>query len=238
MRLCVLADVHGNLVALETVLADAQAHGVDGYACLGDIVGYGPNPGECLDLLRSLDCRIVQGNHEAALLGKPTAGRFNDYARIALELTRGLLNEEQLKYIETLEPSLEIGGEIQLSHGSPQDRDEYLIFLHQIEEMLAKANYWITFCGHSHLQFLHDGKKLHGGELQGYELQDELRYLINPGSVGQPRDRDWRTGYCLVDTTARVVDQIRLEYDLEATIRAYKAAGLPEYSWERLKQGR
>ena len=184
MRLCVLADVHGNLAALQTVLADAERRGVDGYAC------------------------------------------------------REWLSGEQLEYLKSLEPTLEIGEEIQLSHGSPQDRDEYLIFLHQIEHMLEKATDWLTFCGHSHLQFLHDGKKLHGGALEDYPLEDERRYLINPGSVGQPRDRDWRTGYCLVDTTAHLVDQIRLEYDLDATIGAYQESGLPEYSWQRLREGR
>ena len=238
MRLGVLADIHGNLPALEAVLADAGQRGVDGYACLGDIVGYGPHPAECLERLRSLDCHIVQGNHEAALLGLASAGRFNDYARIALRMTRKWLGEEELEYLRSLEPRLEIGGEILLCHGSPDDRDEYLIFEHQMERVLEKASYWLTFCGHSHLQFLHDGETLHRGPQEGFELSDERRYLINPGSVGQPRDGDPRTAYCVVDTTARRLDQIRLDYDLEKTVRAYQDAELPEYSWRRLREGR
>lgn len=238
MRLCILADVHGNLAALKTVLLDAEKRGVDGYACLGDVVGYGPHPGECLDLLRSLDCRILQGNHEAGLLGLPTAGRFNDYARLAIEYTKGVLTEDQLEFLGTLRSSDEIGEQIFLSHGSPNDRDEYLIFLPQIDEVLEKANYWLTFCGHSHLQFVYDGEKLKTGEIGGYSLSGEKRFLINPGSVGQPRDRDPRASYCVIDTHQANLDQVRLEYDVESTVEAYQEAGLPEYSWERLREGR
>lgn len=238
MRLCVLADVHGNLAALKTVLADAEKRGVDGYACLGDVVGYGPYPGECLDLLRSLDCRILQGNHEAGLLGLPTAGRFNDYARLAIEYTDRVITDEQRSFLRTLDAREEIGEEILLSHGSPNDRDEYLIFLPQIDEVLDKATHWLTFCGHSHLQFVYDGEKLKTGENSSFELSGERRYLINPGSVGQPRDRDPRAAYCVVDTHLATLDQVRLEYDVEETVAAYQEAELPEYSWERLREGR
>jgi diadenosine tetraphosphatase ApaH/serine/threonine PP2A family protein phosphatase len=237
MRLCVLADIHGNLAALKTVLADASQRQVDGYACLGDVVGYGPYPGECLDLLRTLDCRILQGNHEAALLDEPTAGRFNEFARLAIEYSRKALSDEQREFLQTLEPHMIIGEEIELSHGSPEDRDEYLIFLPQIEGILERARYWLTFCGHSHLQFIHDGKEFRPGPLEEVHLHYDRRYLINPGSVGQPRDRDSRSAYCVVDTTAATLDQIRLSYDIEETIAAYQAAGLPEYSWRRLREG-
>ncbi len=238
MRLCVVADIHGNLPALQRVMADAQERGADSYACLGDIVGYGPHPSECLDLLRSVDCRMVQGNHEAALLGLPGAEGFNDFARIALETSRERLRPEQLEELRALRPTLQISDEILLSHGSPLDRDKYLIFSREIEVLLENASHRLIFCGHSHLQFVHDGRQLRAGPLEGFSLEEDRRYLVNPGSVGQPRDRDWRTAYCLVETESWTVDQIRLEYDLEATIEAYQEAGLPEYSWRRLREGR
>ena len=237
-KVVVMSDIHGNLAALKTVLQDAATRNVDGYACLGDVVGYGPHPGECLDLLRELDCRILQGNHEAALLNEPTAGRFNEFARLAIEYSRGVIKEEQYEFLKTLEPTMVIGEEIQLSHGSPEDRDEYLIFLPQIEGMLNHARYWLTFCGHSHLQFVHDGSRFSAGPVEGMHLEYDRRYLINPGSVGQPRDRDTRSAYCVVDTSEALLDQIRLEYDIEETIAAYQEAGLPEYSWRRLRDGR
>ena len=238
MRICIVADVHGNLAALDVVLADAQALGVEKYVCLGDVVGYGPHPGECLSRLRDLDCQILQGNHEAGLLRLPTRGRFNEYAEQAIEYTRRVLSEELTEYVAGFPAQVKMEEGLLFVHGSPFDRDEYLVYPHQVETILSSGTEWMTFCGHTHLQFVHDGDELLQGEQAGYALDPGRRYLVNPGSVGQPRDKDPRTAYAVVDLEAKTLDQIRLEYDIERTVADIQAAGLPEHSADRLKLGR
>ncbi len=239
MRLGILTDIHANVPALEAVLEDLRAQQFDQLVSLGDVVGYGPDPHGCLNILADLPIEHLQGNHEARLLDLPT-GRFNTMAETAIEFNRAQLSDDEMKFIADFPPQRSIGKDVLAVHGSPYDRDEYILGLDQMHaaiESLAESDHWICVCGHTHQQYVFDGERAKAGPLT-VELSREKRYLINAGSVGQPRDGDPRAAYALIDLESGQLDLRRVEYDVERAAGFILDAGLPEYLARRLRVGK
>ncbi|MDP9382464.1 MAG: metallophosphatase family protein [Chloroflexota bacterium] len=241
MRFGVISDIHGNLVALQTVLE--RMGPVDQYWCLGDVVGYGPEPEECVQTLLDLDHVVVMGNHDAAAVGVISARDFNGEARRALEWTARQLSRESAAYLKAAPEQLP-RNEILLVHGSPRDPIwEYLTSTEQAREVFGETNNPYTFVGHTHvpLVFLQDreGRVLSGTPRDQMLLKlGAERMIVNAGSVGQPRDGDPRAAYAVVDSEAMSVEFHRIEYDVAETQRRMRAAGASPWLIERLKYGR
>ena len=234
MRTGILADVHGNAVALEAVLRDGEKAGVERWMALGDIVGYGPEPERCLEQLRRLGAASVMGNHEARTLGLPT-GPFNALADEAIAFTREALSAQSRAQIEGFATQLHDDG-VLYCHGSPNDRDEYLFLRIQLDEIVRAAPAPVVFFGHTHQQLAFDGARWirHAEEIP---LEPGRRWLVNPGSVGQPRDGDPRAGFAILDTGRKRLQLRRVEYDVEEQVARVQRSGLPVYLGERLREG-
>ncbi len=247
MRFLVLSDIHANLTALETALTAAQGRW-DRAVCLGDVVGYGPDPNEVIDKVRSLDALTIRGNHDKAGCGIDSADDFNPVARSAAVWTREQLRPENLKYLQEL-PSgpVQVDG-ISLIHGALRDEDEYVFAPAQALDGLLEAPSNVSFFGHTHFQggFSFRDNKLAviqlkpapGAGFAALQLDTETRYLLNPGSVGQPRDGDPRAAFAVADMSHKVVEYWRVPYEVEAVQRRMLTAGLPEPLALRLSFGR
>jgi diadenosine tetraphosphatase ApaH/serine/threonine PP2A family protein phosphatase len=241
MRVAVISDIHANLVALEAVLADVDREQPDELWCLGDTVGYGPQPNECVDLVRERAAVSLCGNHDLAVLGELDVGEFTGDAGAAARWTRGELGEAQAAWLRELEPAAEREG-VELFHGSPRDPVwEYVlseqVALISILETVAP----VVLVGHSHvaLGLGWDGEGLSGGLAPaGTDLElASGRWLLNPGSVGQPRDGDPHAAWLLLDLAARRAVFRRVPYAIEQTQAAMRARGLPEALAARLDHG-
>lgn len=245
MRVLLVADIHSNLTALQAVLADAQERGgFDAVWSMGDIVGYGPEPGACLDLLDQLGGISVAGNHDWACVGKVPLTEFNHIAAAANRWTARQLSKAHHNYLAGLPLTLRFG-DFTLVHGSPRDPIwEYLTEREQAVENFAALTTSHAAIGHSHIALafsLHaERNTLQRQRLtlgQTLPLRDG-RWIINPGSVGQPRDGDPRAAYAVLDDAAGTVTAYRVAYDIAATQAKMHAAGLPEYLAQRLSAGR
>lgn len=240
MRYAVISDVHGNLEALEAVLGDVREKRADRLIFLGDAVGYGPNPNECVELLRK-NCDIaLAGNHDLAAVGLTSIEYFNEFAKAAILWTREVLKEKNRKFIETLPLIRKMKkGNMLLVHSTPKEPGawHYLLTLWDAEVNFHYFDERICVLGHSHLPFVIE--RLPSGEMVTHKSEAALgashRYIINAGSVGQPRDRDPRACYLLIgDDRAEFV---RLEYDWAETQRKMREARLPVPLAERLSRG-
>ncbi|MDQ7828752.1 MAG: metallophosphoesterase family protein [Armatimonadota bacterium] len=247
MRIAILSDVHANLEALEATLGDARRRGCERIVCLGDFVGYGPSPNECVDRLRPLvDGRAVAGNHDWAAVGKVDITYFNPYAQEAIRWTQQALRPGVRDYLTALPHEWVADGTVPFLavHGSPRDPiQEYVLDQATAEENFRERSFAVAFVGHTHVPALF----LARGETVGAApfpvdtpvvLQPGVRYLINVGSVGQPRDGDPRAAYVLLDSEGPAVILIRVEYPIEVTQERMRAVGLPEVLAERLRYGR
>ncbi len=251
MRILLLSDIHANLEALEASLAAAPAY--DFVANLGDVVGYGASPNEVIDRSRELGHIFVRGNHDKAATGLLELDDFNPMAAAAAIWTRDNLTPEHYEWLRALPHGpvpLEEFPEVQLVHGSPADEDAYVVSIGDALVPLITLTTPITFFGHTHLQggFFANGSSADGfrpeyrtvGQAESVTLQlkSNTRYLINPGSVGQPRDGDWRAAFALFDTEAQVVHFHRTPYNLKAAQDRIFAAELPARLATRLAAGR
>ena len=243
MRILVVADVHSNLAALRAVIADADSGGaIDRIWCLGDTVGYGPEPNECVEVLRLYPLRATAGNHDLAAAGLLSTEDFNLYAAEAVGWTSTQLNDEARAWLSSL-PNTLIDGDFTLVHGALTDPIwDYLITQRDAERHLNLQKTPYGLVGHSHLPltFLRLGRALRGTPLSDGDIitLNGITFVANPGSVGQPRDGDPRAAYAIVDTDASYISFHRVIYDIEATQKKIVAAGLPEYLAERLEKGR
>ena len=242
MRALVISDIHGNLTALEAVLNDAGE--TDEIWCLGDMVGYGPDPNEVVEKVRGLpNLTCLLGNHDMAAIGKIALESFNGGARQALEYHMKVLKPENMEYMNTL-PSILIEREnASLVHGSPRDTVwEYI--LNTLSARLNFAYFTTPWCmvGHSHLQcmFKHnvESDRVSLEPIRpGDKVELKPRLIMNPGSVGQPRDRDARAAYAIYDSLACTWEPRRATYDIEAVQKRIRDAGLPEKHAVRIAEG-
>jgi diadenosine tetraphosphatase ApaH/serine/threonine PP2A family protein phosphatase len=241
MRVAVVSDIHSNLVALEAVLAAIDDDAPDELWCLGDLVGYGPRPNECTRLLQERTRICLCGNHDLAVRGTLDLWEFSGDAGTAARWTRTVLNDEALAFLNSLQPSGKTDG-VALFHGSARDPVwEYVLSGEAALMTLAVTPEPIVLVGHSHvaLQIQLQGEGLDGGLAgEGTELGlAGARSVLNPGSVGQPRDGDPRAAYLLLDLDAQTALFRRVEYDIERTQAQMAEAGLPEALALRLAVG-
>jgi predicted phosphodiesterase len=239
----ILSDIHSNLEALEAVLADAEGR-YDCILCLGDVVGYGADPNAVSEWVRAECAGVVRGNHDRAAANDQSLEYFNAAARASAIWTRRALTEENRKWLEELpQGPLRVEeplGNFVLVHGSVADEDQYVV---QTEEALALApalEEQATFFGHTHLQggfLLARGAATLLRPNRVLELEPDYFYLINPGSVGQPRDGDPRAGYVLFSIEERTVEYRRVPYNIDGAAAKIRAAGLPAILASRLYDG-
>jgi predicted phosphodiesterase len=243
MRYLVLSDIHGNLEALEAVLADAPA-GLPVW-CLGDVVGYGPNPNECIERLRSMEHQCIVGNHDWAVMNKVDVNEFNPDAQLSVLWTQDALTSRSLQYLEDLVVSL-VDGQFTLVHGSPREPVwEYILYPPIAQLNFAYFGTSYCFVGHTHVpgifrlrgegdERICETEQLSEGRVQPL---GEGRLIINPGSVGQPRDGDSRASYVILDTAELTLEHRRVAYDVEKTQKQMRKARLPERNVMRLSYG-
>ena len=250
MRALVISDIHGNLEALNAVLAAAEPY--DALWNLGDVVGYGGSPNEVVDLMRAKAQVNVRGNHDRVCCGLTSAVGFNPVARAAAEWTKKELTGENLAWLKVMPQGPVVPEEpgVTCVHGSPLNEDQYILNIRDAWAPLQQAATAITFFGHTHLQggFSQKGHEWHEIKMQyrtknvaeswKMAIPEGTRHLINPGSVGQPRDCDWRAAFVIYDSEAREVVYRRVPYDLTAAQGRILMAGLPERLAARLREGR
>jgi predicted phosphodiesterase len=248
LRYLILSDIHSNLEALEKSLALGEGR-YDKILCLGDLVGYGPDPNEVISRIRPLAATIVRGNHDKACCGLMGTEDFNFLAREATDWTRAQLTAEHYEFLRGLPNGpVQVDG-IELVHGSPIDEDEYIFDSLGAAQAFRSSAASLVFFGHSHQQggFLLTGDKrlqpiplpaIKDDEPAGIALQVGAQYLVNPGSIGQPRDGDWRAAFVILDRGQNRVDFYRTPYDLAATQEKMRKEGLPEPLIARLEVGR
>jgi predicted phosphodiesterase len=247
VRLLVLSDIHANQTAFEAVLASARGRW-DRVACLGDIVGYGPDPNEVVECMQKLDATTIRGNHDKAGCGLDNAADFNPVARAAVEWTRRQLRPANADYLRQLpQGPLEVDGVV-LIHGALGDEDQYVFAAGDALDGLLGSPSPVTFFGHTHMQggfsFREDTVEVVRVRLEPQSpsatlaLDGAARYLLNPGSIGQPRDGDPRAAFAIADLSQHVVEFWRVPYDVEAVQQRMSKAGLPESLILRLAFGR
>jgi diadenosine tetraphosphatase ApaH/serine/threonine PP2A family protein phosphatase len=241
VRTAVFSDIHANLHALEAVLAEIDGESVDQLWCLGDLVGYGPRPNECVELVRRRATLSLCGNHDLAVLGSIDIAEFSGDAAQAAHWTREVLGEAQRSWLAGLAPTAERDG-AQLFHGSPRDPIwDYVLSEDVAYSSLAATTAPLVLVGHSHVALAlgWDGATMTGG-LAPFETTAVLpdrRWLLNPGSVGQPRDGDPRAAWLLLDTDAGRASFRRVEYPIEQTQAEMAEADLPPALADRLAHG-
>lgn len=248
MRFLILSDVHANLTALDAALAESRGKW-EKAVCLGDIVGYGPDPNEVIERIQALDAVTIRGNHDKVGSGLTSADDFNPVARAAALWTREHLRPESRSYLERLPLGpLALNG-FSLVHGAIHDEDEYVVQPAQALESLLEAPSQVVFFGHTHLQ---GGFSLgpdnaisslrlrppEGQKFTKLEIKERTNYLLNPGSVGQPRDGDARAAFAIADASAHEVEFWRVPYEIKSVQQRMEKAGLPESLILRLSFGR
>jgi predicted phosphodiesterase len=241
MRVAVISDIHGNLHALSTVLGEIEGERPDAIWCLGDLVGYGPRPSECCDAVQEAAALCLAGNHDLGVLGQLDLEDFSPDAAAAARWTRDVLTENARAYLDPLEPRASAQG-VDLFHASPRDPIwEYILTGEAALAALELSSARLVLVGHSHvpLAIELEGDRLAGGLAPGDSEVDlrQGRWLLNPGSVGQPRDGDPRAAWLLLDLRARRGYFRRVEYPVARTQSEVVAAGLPAALGERLAEG-
>jgi diadenosine tetraphosphatase ApaH/serine/threonine PP2A family protein phosphatase len=242
MRVLIISDIHANYTAFETVLKDAKGEW-DYVWCLGDVVGYGPDPNECVETLQELPHLCLAGNHDWAALNRLDIRTFNPDARKAVDWTRDTLTDENTRWLEAL-PTTFVIGEYTLVHASPREP----IWEYILEPLVAALNFphfETPYCivGHTHQPVIYE---LHSDHREPETVKPNYRHkrmlngrrqIINPGSVGQPRDADPRAAYAVLDFEKNMFEHRRVEYDISAVQRRMRGADMPERLIARLEHG-
>jgi predicted phosphodiesterase len=247
MRFLLLSDIHANVTALDAAL-DAVKDRWERIYCLGDIVDYGPDPNEVAERVKALSPVIIRGNHDKAVAGLTDLSDFNPVAQLAALWTRQQMRPENLEYIKQLPPGPISADGITLVHGAFEDEDEYVFVPGQAMGGLLESPTDVTFFGHTHHQggFSYRAGQIgmiqlrpdHGPKFAALRLEPGTRYLLNPGSIGQPRDGDSRAGFAIADLENQVVEFWRVPYEIAAVQSRMRAARLPEALVQRLSLGR
>ncbi len=240
MRIALFGDIHANLEAFEAVLKDAEQQDVTDYVCLGDIVGYNADPAACLEKVRAMDCPTVKGNHDEDAAGSHSLDCMNPVAAAALEWTREQLNEEQRKWLSRLRMVRQVS-DFTVVH-STLDQPSHWNYVTNRFDAMSNFSYQFTqvcFHGHTHVPRVYVKKdRVQEVPAESVLIEDGSKYFINAGSVGQPRDGDWRACYVIYDLEQKLVVFRRVEYDIETTQEKIIAAGLPTMLAERIAEGR
>lgn len=230
-RIALISDIHGNFPALEKVVSTLEKENPDEWICLGDIVGYGPNPAECIDLIRTTKMICVKGNHDAGVVGDMDLKYFRNPNRKLIEQTRELITEEQKKWLSSLPMTVSSeSGNWKAVHASPDkpERWEYLESAFKMRPMLEKLKEKVCFIGHTHRP------ALVSEEIGVKDFMEGHRYFINPGSVGQPRDGDHRASCAIVDFKNYEFKNIRVEYELGGVLMDLEKLGFSRREAEYL----
>ncbi len=246
MRYLILSDLHGNLEALEAVLRESAGR-YDKSVCCGDLVGYGADPNAIVDWVRANCALTVRGNHDRACTGIDDLEWFNPVAKKAALWTQHALTPENAEWTRDLPKGpLGLNG-FQVVHGAPFDEDEYVMVAGEAGQAFEYLESRVAFFGHTHVQggFIWNHSRVETiprpvrrSDRQVMEIDPECAYLVNPGSVGQPRDGDPRAAFCLYDPDAGMITYLRVEYDIFGAQRKIRAAGLPDVLADRLTVGR
>jgi len=247
MRILVLSDLHSNATALDAVLAAAKDHW-DLSVCLGDVVGYGPDPNEVTARLMELGTQTIRGNHDKAVTGLMITDDFNPIAKAAVEWTRAQLKPEHMAWLSALPQGPLATDGVVLVHGALQDEDEYVFTPAQALDGLLDSTAEVTFFGHTHHQggFSYQDSQLEVLQIRprpsesfaALRIEEPRRYLLNPGSIGQPRDGDPRAAFAVADLEHQTVEFWRVPYDIAAVQERMRLAKLPEPLIQRLTVGR
>ncbi len=242
MRYAIISDIHSNLEALETVLRTIQEERIDKIFCLGDIVGYGPYPTECFNLVKQHCEIIITGNHDFACIEKSELLYFNQFAKKAIEWTVNKLPEEVLREFAAL-PLEETVDDFRLVHSNPYAPSswDYILSIDEAIYNFSKFEEQICFIGHSHQPVIYiENEDVNYSTTTDtvIEIEEEHRYIINVGSVGQPRDSIPDSSFGIFDTEAKIYQLKRVSYNIKKTYDKMLSSGLPEFLAERLLVGR
>lgn len=240
MRFAILSDLHANLEATEAVLADARNRQCTDFICLGDVVGYNANPHECVEIVRNLDCPVVMGNHDEQASAEDETSGFNPMAEQAINWTREHLTREDKVWLRELRMQRQVR-DFTIVHATLDTPDQWGYVFNTLDATASFTYQHTTVCffGHTHVAgaFVRDDgvKRVRADQLT---IDSQKKYFINSGSVGQPRDGDWRAAYCVYDVERSCVEWRRVPYDIDTTQRKIRDGGLPPLLAERLKLGR
>jgi predicted phosphodiesterase len=240
MRFAILSDIHSNLEALEAVLADARAQSCTHFVCLGDVVGYNANPSECVKLIRELECPVVKGNHDEQASIFASTEAFNELAEEAISWTREHLSADDKAWLADLRLTRQVH-DFTIVHATLDTPGQWGYVFKNLDATASFTCQHTSLCffGHTHwpTAFVRDDN-VHRIPVGQIVLTAGKKYFINPGSIGQPRDRDWRAAYCILHTDRQVVEQRRVEYDLRTAQKKIRQANLPDQLADRLSVGR
>ena len=247
MRLLILSDLHANLTAFDAALAAASGKW-DAAVCLGDVVGYGPDPVTVSEKVQNITSDVIRGNHDKAVAGIMTSDDFNPVAKMAVEWTQSQLSPELMSWLATLPQGPKQAQGVVLIHGAFQDEDEYVFTPAQALEGLLDSSTVLSFFGHTHHQ---GGFSYHESDIEvlalrprptesfsALHLEPGHKYLLNPGSIGQPRDGDPRAAFAIADFDHKIVEFWRVPYDISSVQSRMYEANLPEPLIFRLALGR
>ena len=232
MLLGIISDIHANLPALESVLQKLEELNVDTVVCLGDTVGYGAHPDECVAIIKERCAVVLRGNHDSGLIGETPLTDFNQYGLKAIRWSQNTVSEETLTFVRSLPFTAEKDG-VTLAHASPDSPEawHYVLTLRAAKSAFHSFSTRLCFIGHTHVPVVI------GEDSSVNRYQEDGRFLINVGSVGQPRDGNPDSAFGLFDTETGAYQLIRVPYDIERAARAIEGAGLPDFLAERLYQG-
>jgi diadenosine tetraphosphatase ApaH/serine/threonine PP2A family protein phosphatase len=232
MRIALISDIHSNLEALNRVFERIDKLRTNSIYCLGDIVGYGPHAEQCVQLVRERCEVVVKGNHDAGVAGGLSIRHFERYGRAAIRWTKKVISRKSIDYLETL-PLLHVRDDMTLAHATPHNPSSwrYIKTWPDMRECFSWFATKLCFIGHTHIPIVT------GEDAAVNGFQRGQRYLINVGSVGQPRDGNAKASFGVLDTSAWEFEIVRVDYYIEVTLKAIRTAGLPDFLGQRLLQG-
>ncbi len=236
MKIAIISDIHGNLEALTEVFNYLANNNINDVYCLGDIVGYGPNPNECVSLISEKCIKSIIGNHDHAVLGLTSVEYFNDFAKLSTFWTTNNISETSKDFLLSLDFQFKTKT-LMFVHSSPSDPASWNYILSETDAKY-EFKYFdqnICFIGHSHYPVIFSKKGY--SRKRKVKLNTTNKYIVNVGSTGQPRDGDSRACFSVFDTEQNLIEYVRLEYDIEKTRKKIKKAGLPMFLADRLKKG-
>jgi predicted phosphodiesterase len=240
MRFAIFSDIHANLEALEAVLRDAETQKCTNYVCLGDIVGYNANPHECVSRIDEMDCPTVKGNHDEQASLLESSRDFNELAECAIEWTREHLTDKDKQWLRDLRLQRQVR-DFTVVHATLDTPGQWGYVFNNLDAAASFTYQHTTVCffGHTHvpMAFIRDDG-VQRSRVDQLRIDVAKKYFINVGSVGQPRDGDWRAAYCIFDVENECVEQRRVKYQLEIAQKKIIDAGLPHLLAERLAVGR